>query len=67
MKATLSNAGSKVAARLTNTVHTMASWPSPMTGRAAMYTRIVPNSASAMPTLPRMKYFQAASSAAWVR
>ena len=45
----------------------MASWPSPTTGCAAMETRMVPNRASAMPTLPRMKYFHAASSAAWVR
>jgi hypothetical protein len=27
---------------------------------------MVPNSAKAMPTLPRMKYFHAASSASWV-
>jgi hypothetical protein len=28
---------------------------------------MVPNNARAIPTLPRMKYFQAASSASWVR
>jgi hypothetical protein len=43
----------------------MAGRPSPEHRlRRHGYTRMVPNSASAMPTLPRMKYFHAASSAA---
>ncbi len=42
--------------------------PSPPSSRsAAKYNRIVPNSASAMPTPHRMKYFQAASMLARVR
>ena len=39
----------------------MASMPLPITGWAARYMRMVPKSASAMPTPQRMKYFHAAS------
>src|SRR5690606_39587088 len=56
--ATFKSAGSKAATCSISTVQTIASAPSPTDGCAAMYTRMVPNSASAMPTLPRMKYFQ---------
>ena len=48
-------------------VHAIVGSPSPSTGCAATYTSVVPNNASAMPTLPRMKYFHAASSAWCVR
>ena len=41
--------------------------PAPSTFSAAKYRRIVPKSACAMPTLQRMKYFQAASRLAGVR
>ena len=43
----------------------MPAWPS--TRSAAKYSSTVPNSASAMPTPHRMKYFQAASRLALVR
>ena len=49
-------------------VHRRALTPSaPSTFSAAMYSRIVPNRACAMPTPQRMKYFQPASRLAGVR
>ena len=48
-------------------VHSSALPPAPSTFSAAKYSRMVPNSACAIPTEHRMKYFHAASRLAGVR
>ncbi len=60
-------AGSQPATFCSSEAQAIASRPEPITGWAARYIRMVPNSASAMPTPHRMKYFHAASIASRVR
>ena len=50
-----------------SSVHSSAPPSAPSSFSAAKYSRIVPNSACAMPTPHRMKYFHAASRLAGVR
>jgi hypothetical protein len=60
-------AGSSCALTASRLVHSSAPPSVPMTFSAAMYSSTVPNSACAIPTPQRMKYFQAASRLAGVR
>ncbi len=63
----VSTVGSRLPAALYSTVQARASSASGITRSAAKYSSTVPNSAWAMPTPQRMKYFHAASTASGVR
>ena len=62
-----STVGSSWALTASSSVHRSAPPPAPSSFSAAKNSRIVPNSAWAMPTPHRMKYFHAASRLAGVR
>ena len=66
-KASVMMLGSSWPLTASRLVHSSAPPSAPMTFSAAMYSSTVPNSACAMPTPHRMKYFQAASRLAAVR
>ncbi len=59
--------GSSCVLTASRCVQSSAPSPPPIRRSAARYSSSVPNSACAMPTPHRMKYFHAASSAAGVR
>ena len=66
-KASVMMFGSSWAFTASRLVHSSAPPSGPITFSAAMYSSTVPNSACAMPTPHRMKYFHAASRLAAVR